>query len=205
MTTVKIRYEINETYGCISGTQTCLYLIPSKESESGDVELYLWSNVGPGEPMNANQNRWFSLGSPGTNFVGESLMEFLEGQRGLLLEIDREYQGSHWDGNNHRGRWSNEKWLSSLSFDFDSVDAYWSASDWFQDGDNLMGLDGENLEECAESEADFALDSGVRLDLEEVKQYLLDKLREKLDEMEMEEDDEVDEKLRDKFRALVAT
>lgn len=136
MTTVKIRYEINETYGCISGTQTCLYLIPSKESESGDVELYLWSNVGPGEPMNANQNRWFSLGSPGTN---------------------------------------------------------------------LMGLDGENLEECAESEADFALDSGVRLDLEEVKQYLLDKLREKLDEMEMEEDDEVDEKLRDKFRALVAT
>lgn len=134
-TRTEITYDIDESHGAISGTQTYLYLIPSAESRSGAIEITLFRNIGPGSPEPAWHGRWYGLGSPGTEYVAESLIEYLQGHEDDLRRIDAAYLGSEWDGSNHRGRWEDGYGNEPDWFDLQDVASYWDAFDWCQDMD----------------------------------------------------------------------
>lgn len=198
-----IIYDIDNLHGSMGGTTTALYLIPSEESRSGDIEICLWCCVGPGQPMYAYHGRWLYLGSPGTECVPESLIERLSQYEDKFREIDEAYQGTEWDGHNHIGKWDDIAEDVNQLLDFESVAMFWDAADWLGADWSRVEADLEtcqSIEQLAqdyaeEAQGDAVLDTD---DLENVLRQRRDSLIEELESkvaeiLEWDEDVDVEE------------
>lgn len=186
-TQTAIRYDIDDSHGAISGTQTAIYLIPAAESQSGAIEVFLFRNVGPGSPEPAWHGRWFYVGSPGTEYVAESLTEYLQGHEGELRAIDAAYLGSEWDGSNHRGRWDDSLDGEPQWFDMTDVASYWDAADWFQDldVDDLL-TNHSSMAEAVAGEIDNARSDSAYLDEDSTERAITGRIESAIERAERE-------------------
>jgi hypothetical protein len=73
---------------------------------------------------------------PSGHVIGDTVLAALQGHAEEIQELLSSYQGSEWDGSNHRGQWNSQalEWFSEcvapqLSCE---VGSYWNASDWFE-------------------------------------------------------------------------
>lgn len=208
-----IIYDIDNLHGSMSGTTTALYLIPSEESYSGDIEICLWHCVGPGQPMYAYHGRWLYLGSPGTECVPEALIERLSHYEDKFRELDEAYQGTEWDGHNHIGKWDNIAEDVSQLLDLEGVAMFWDAADWL--GADWSAVDSDletcqSIEQLAQDYANEAQGDGEAvLDtdyLENVLRHRRDSLIEELESTVaelLEWDDDVDAEELDNLNARI--
>ena len=132
-----------------------VYLIPSLET-GAEPEITTHEGIGNlGTPMPAWHNLWHYLGRLPAACVGDSALAMLEDLEDTILQIDKAYLGSEWDGSNHVGKWDlnedfdyhlEQKWTEAAA----EVAQYWLAGDWYvNDGRTWvdyaaeMGLDPE--------------------------------------------------------------
>ena len=119
-----------------SGYTCSLYLVPADET-GGLPRVAVFDRWGAGSPEPAWHGRWLSLCTYGPQVVGESVRAALESRVDQLVELAATYQGTEWDGNNHRGSWeihdedSGTYWLG-LEIDED-LKRYWHAGDYYGD------------------------------------------------------------------------
>lgn len=116
-----------------SGYKQELYLNPETYT------LYVFEHVGAGTPMRAwhGIDKWI-LDIP-DRAIPESLVEVLKRKLGNLVETCERFEGTKWDGSNHRGVWrSDDEYGVDASFDHMDFDiaCYWDPSDWFGDADD---------------------------------------------------------------------
>lgn len=164
-----------------------------------------------GSPEPAWHGRWYGLGSPGTEYVAESLVEYLQGHEDELRRISAAYLGSEWDGSNHRGRWADHIGDEAQWFDMANVASYWDACDWFQDldADSLL-IDYSTLTDAVAGEIDNARSESTYLEPDEVESVLRSKASLALDraerELELADDDDREdaEALLAKYKAFLA-
>lgn len=200
---MKINYDITETRGSISGTQTTLYLCPGADTKDGIPEVYLWSNVGSGCPEPAYNRRWISLGSPGTAYVADALIAKLRGVEDHLLTIDAAYIGTEWDGHNHVGRWEDaiDGNLQAVRDAIADVQTYWDADDWFSPiNASQLNLELASITEIAEAEIASAAGDAA-LDLDDCRKAI----RRMIQRAAEEETDEDNAELLATYARLLAT
>ena len=186
MTKNEIKYELCNAHGYASGAQACLYLIPSKESASGNIEIYMDVQIGNGCPMSAWNNRWYTLGSVGTECEPESLQNELEQFEDEYREIDDAYLGSEWNGNNHIGQWDqaaiyNSNWDNIAMQARENCNQFWSATDWFQGSLADIDLTKESIAAIAEWESCTA--DGAVLDQDDCETFLRHAISERVEEI----------------------
>ena len=142
-----------------TGIRMALYLIPAAESDSGIPVVTTHSGVGIiGMPMRAFDRLWYPLGEYGQDVVGESVLAALVAGADALVALSDCYQGSEWDGNNHRGRWpdwADDDRMGDWESHWDRVElqTYWEAEDWFSAGRG--GVAWPDLCEAAEIDLDI--------------------------------------------------
>lgn len=97
-----INYLIEEcTDHSSRGWSVSLYLIPGEYREDGIPCVATDRQLGNGYPIEVHHGQWYSLGSPGTNYVGASLEDHLRQHEDLWQSIADSWQGTTWNGNNH--------------------------------------------------------------------------------------------------------
>lgn len=201
MTKTEIKYELSNTHGYTSGTQACLYLIPSKESASGEIEIYMDVQIGNGCSMPAWHGRWYTLGSVGTECEPESLQNALEQFEDDFLEIDAAYNGTVWNGNNHIGQWDqdaihNSNWDNIAMQAKENCNQFWFADDWFQGSLADIDLTKETIAAIAEWESGTA--DGAVLDQSDCETFLRHAIGERVEEItddleDLDSEDDQDE------------
>ena len=208
-TETAITYSVADVHGYQSGVQTCLYLIPSKESKSGGIEIYLWHHIGAGMPMPAYHGLWFCLGSPGTTFEAESLIEELKMHEDTFREIDAEYLNNKWDGHNNVGKWSetallNDDWNQIGSECRENCNHYWEPCEWFQGSLSDIELNKPTIRDIAEHEADCA--DGAILNVDDCETWLRSMIEQRAEELrDIDERDEDEESELAGLERLLAT
>lgn len=147
-----------------SGYQVSLYLVPAEENDGEVPRVASHSGYGNiGTPMLAFNGRWAPIASYGPQVVGASVREMLEEISDVLVAYAKRYEGTEWDGSNHKGMWDLDDLYEGEGFfasqvAFPLVDSwnknehlishYWHASDYF----GPAGIDWEEL--CDEAGID---------------------------------------------------
>lgn len=192
-----ITYDIDDSHGATSGTQTALYLIPAAESGSGAIEVCLFRNVGPGTPEPAWHGRWFYIGNPGTEYVAESLIEYLQGHEDDLRRINAAYLGSEWDGSNHRGRWEESIGDEAPWFDTQDVASYWDAFQWMEDADADDLASNGTMAAAVEEAISYARTENAYLEADQTERAIRQKIESAIEraerELELADDDDREE------------
>lgn len=174
----------------VSGAWNTLYLIPAEEN-GGTPRVELLSGIGPGTPAHAYHRRWLSLVSLPREVVPDSVVEAIESVRAEIVRISDAYEGSYWDGHNHRGRWSyggldqvdwDEKFVRPVEDAIrDAVRTYWDPEDYYatlEDVDAVFAhlLDDPNassrIEDVIERELQAASVADVELSPDALDRYL---------------------------------
>jgi hypothetical protein len=205
------------TYGDLSGlshsdARNNLYLVPAAETKDGTVHVLVSSVVGAGCPEPAYHGRWHCLGRVSATSVPASLLGLLQVHEQDLLTVAARYQGSHWDGNNHRGRWrdatANETDAeAAVEQALTEVASYWDADEWFAPlgphfAEELAHLD--SLDAQVEHEVSTAAATNEYLDDSNVRETLLGYAQARLEEHEETDDDEPAARLRTRLRGWLA-
>lgn len=200
MTDTKIKYDLRDAHGYASGAQTCLYLIPSKESANGEIEIYLDVQIGNGTPMPAWNRRWYCLGSVGTECECESLQNELSAFEDDFRAIDAAYKGSEWNGSNQIGQWDRDaietnNWDQIAMSARETCNQYWNASDWFSGSLNDIDLGKESISAIAEYESGNA-DNAV-LEKSDCEEFIRSAINSRIEEIEesIEHDENDDDEI----------
>ena len=193
-TQTRINYDLTpETHGSCSGTHVHLYLIPAEETNDETPKVITWSNVGAGCPEPAWHSRWLSLPSPSLDYCADSLLEILELQEDELVALAECYEGSHWDGNNHVGSWSED--CDAIEIDVE-CETYCDASDWLggNSGREIVDIVSESGSIISASETIVSEAVGiVRLDQDEVESALEQRLSDELETLDPDDEDDTDQ------------
>lgn len=198
------------TPGCtVSGAHSEVYFDPSA------FRCYEFSNVGSGQPMDAFSRKHLRIGSIPLDLAdGEWLADVVRGFEDSLRDI-ADGHDVYWDGNNYRGRLTEEasETLERVQEEFvkvlEEAPTFWDAGEWFepvraQVVDDILrhGC----LDKWAAEEEHLASDT-ARLNEDDVLRYGADRLRETIEEWESSldhdpaDDDDEDAELRTKLAA----
>jgi hypothetical protein len=197
MSETNIKYDLRDAHGFARGVQTCLYLIPSKESKTGDIEIYMDVQIGNGMLMPAYNLLWYCLGSVGTECESESLQNALHEYEDDFRAIDAAYKGSAWNGHNQIGQWDqdeihNSNWDQIAMTARENCNQYWNASDWFSGSLSDIDLGKGTIDEIAEYESRTA--DGAVLQAADCAEFLRHSIKARIDEIDdLLENSEADE------------
>lgn len=182
---MSIKIEVGGWTEC-SGTLVTLYVDPE------DQRVYTFSNVGNGTPMAAFHGRQMSVGRVPLETVPESLEEWIRFHENDFELLMAEYQGTTWDGSNHKGRWTER--AAELAFNLDEalqdafrsdmIETYWDAEEWFSGDPNSVidaAIETGSISESVEREVSDAAANGARIDPTDAEQALRKMLRQRLD------------------------
>lgn len=176
----------------ISGSNNTVYLIPALTKETSP-QVFVWSCIGSAQPEPAFNNRWYGVCSVPRTAVPSEVEKVLRSHEELLIEINSFYDGSEWDGHNHRGSWADHANLDKLTAviqeAMDEVATYWSASDYFQPV-NVEGIvyDDEPLSAIVAREVSLGAGSEMYLESEDVEEWITSSARKWLDKHPDSED-----------------
>jgi len=166
----------------VSGAENCLYLIPACESANATPTVIMSSNVGPGTPMPAWNNRWRGIGSVTRAADPDGVRDVVEKHADLLVTLSERYEGVEWDGNNWVGKWrdlEDDMELAPFHRDLEDVATYWEASDWYDcigNADAAMEAFrecSEDIDAAAASEVELAAREGALLREGDVRKALV--------------------------------
>lgn len=90
----------------VSGARNYVFAVPAEEREDGVPHVFVWSNVGPGQPERAYHRRWLYLGQVPAAADPEAVEAVLRAYQGEILSALGAYCGTTWSGSNHVGQWA---------------------------------------------------------------------------------------------------
>lgn len=117
----------------VSGAQNALTFDP----ENMDIDMFC--NVGSGCPESVWHSRCVSFSVPSASVPSE-LRKVVQSCEDDLASLAGLYEGATWNGNNHVGRWSDQRYMDELVQRIGGylaeVPQYWDAGDWLWQGIN---------------------------------------------------------------------
>lgn len=167
----------------VSGARNTVYLVPSAENGDDGPHVFVWSNVGAGQPERAYHNRWRAVGSVSETAVPDSIKATLKAHESDLLRIAAAYRDAEWNGSNYIGKWQDTEELEAIEYQIEqaleNVQTFWDVSDWF----SVITLpkliqDDSTLDEIVEREVSDGAKNGAVLDADDVRRWLVDSAQE---------------------------
>lgn len=156
--------------------------------------VWTFGNVGPGTPMPVYNGLQNAVAKLHKDYTKESLEQFIKNHEADFCELRQCYQGSTWDGRNHRGSWSDEAMeVEERIADAirDGLETYWDAGDWFCDP--LHQHDFANFSSLKEACETFVADAktdGHHLSFNDCHETLKDRIESKITELEADDDED---------------
>ena len=191
----------------ISGAHNAVYLIPAEMNDT-IPQVIVWGCIGSGQPEPAFNNRWFYVCSVPHTAVPSEVEKVLRHHEDILLELSGCYEGTIWDGYNHRGSWdiaNLEPYLAEIQELMNEVPAYWEASDFFRPVSiSDIVYNDLSLSEIISREVSLGAQAAMYLEADDVKDWLIATAEKWLaDNSDQEDLDEDDELLYDRLTALL--
>jgi hypothetical protein len=196
-TTPKITVDPVGGWPTVSGTRVVIALDPE------DRRVYDYYVIGSGAPEAVWHRRHMSLASVPVDTVADSLQEWLEmdEQRKTIEAIIEGYEGTHWTGSNHVGRWSEEAEDAAQEFEEacrsaisqNEIAQYVDAREWLWNcltvSDVLNEIEDDDLDTYVETQVEEAKGEGVYLDEDVLRKTIRDCAKDSLDTYDEEMED----------------
>ena len=193
----------------ISGSNNTVYLIPALTNETSP-QVFVWSCIGSAQPEPAFNNRWYGVCSVPRTAVPSEVEKVLRSHEELLIEINSFYDGSEWDGHNHRGSWADpdnlDKLTAVIQEAMDEVSTYCEASNYFQSSTlSSVIFDDLPLSEVVEREVNLGTSYGMHLESDDVRDWIISSAVDWLNKnSDLEDLDEDNELLHDRLTTLLS-
>jgi len=127
-TTMTWTIDLADDFATTPQGNTVSIIVDPVERSVDDYHVSIGGNSWPGSV----HNKLKCMVPVPRGAIGSEVAKVLTARVDLLDAIADEYQGSHWDGSNERGRWGDELMglLSELAQALKGVRRYWDALEW---------------------------------------------------------------------------